>query len=223
MRWESASSFANLVLEDSFNLPLNAESYIQFLQLQSELDSLTFASLGKGDHWSFVWNSSNYSSRKFYKSNFAGISVPRPVVWIWKIKCVKKIKVFMWLLIWDRLNTRDMIDRRHCAPVDAILTCGLCVGSRETLYHLFFDCPFSKQCWQHLGIRWNTSLNICQMMVLARVLFKPRALWRYFLLPAGTYGSKEMHMFFKMFDLILIGGWFPLSLKFFYMFVIFKE
>lgn len=45
VRWESVSSFANLVLEDSFNLPLNAESYIQFLQLQSELDSLTFASL----------------------------------------------------------------------------------------------------------------------------------------------------------------------------------
>lgn len=82
MRWESVSSFANLVLQDCFNLPLNDKAYVQFLQLPSELGSLTFSSLGKGDLWSFIWNSSNYSSGKFYKANFAGISVPRPVVWI---------------------------------------------------------------------------------------------------------------------------------------------
>lgn len=39
-----------------------------------------------------------------------------------------------------------MLDRRHCAPEDAILSCGICGGPRETLTHLFFTCSFSKQC-----------------------------------------------------------------------------
>lgn len=61
-----------------------------------------------------------------------------------------------------------MLDRRHCAPEDVVLCCGVCGGPRETLLHLFFICPFSKMCWERLGIRWNTNLKICQMQVLAK-------------------------------------------------------
>lgn len=97
--------FLNLKLEDCFHLPLDDRAYDQFLQLQSDLGSLSL-SPGKEDSWSFIWNLHIYSAQKFYKANFAGISVPEPFIWIWKTKCVKKIKVFMWLLIRDRLNTR---------------------------------------------------------------------------------------------------------------------
>ncbi len=44
-----------------------------------------------------------------------------------------KIKVFAWLLFWDRLNTRDTSDMRHCAKEDDDLTCVLCdTNQRET-------------------------------------------------------------------------------------------
>lgn len=83
------------------------------------------------------------------------IQRPRPFVWLWKTKCVMKIKVFAWLPFTDRLNTRDKLDRRHCAKEDDDLSCVLCNGGhRETRLHLFFTCPFSIECWQHfLGFR----------------------------------------------------------------------
>lgn len=66
-----------------------------------------------------------------------------------------KIKVFGWLLLSDRLNTRNMLKRRHYNignDYDCIL-CGLHI--EETLEHLFFECQFSTECWSSLGITWN--------------------------------------------------------------------
>lgn len=72
----------------------------------------------------------------------------------------------MILLLSDRLNTRDMLDKRHCARI-------LCNGEhRVTRFHLFFFIsPFSIRCWQHLGIVWNHNLDFFQMVVLARLWF----------------------------------------------------
>ena len=107
--------------------------------------------------------------------------MPRPFVWIWKTKCVMKIKVFAWLLFRDRLNTRDMLDRRHCAKENDDLTCELCQNNiRETREHLFFFCLFSKLCWQHLGITWNPDLEFFQMVVLARIQFNQRGFLEVF-------------------------------------------
>ena len=94
------------------------------------------------------------------------------MIWLWKIKCVMKIKVFAWLMFCDRLNTRDMLDRRHCAKENDDLTCVLCNANYgETRLHLFFLCPFSIRCWQYLGIEWNNNLEFFQMITLARLIF----------------------------------------------------
>jgi hypothetical protein len=92
-----------------------------------------------------------------------------------------KIKVFAWLLFRDRLNTRDMLDRRHCAKENDDLTCELCRNNiRETREHLFFFCPFSQLCWQHLGITWNPNLEFFQMVVLPRIQFNQRGFLEVF-------------------------------------------
>lgn len=97
---------------------------------------------------------------------------PRPYIWLWKSKCVMKIKVFAWLLFSDMLNTTDMLDRRHCAKENADLTCVMCNGGqRETGLHLFFTRPFSVRCWRHLGITWNQHMEFFQMIVLSRLNF----------------------------------------------------
>lgn len=128
--------------EDCFKLPLTQEAYTEFLLLKGELDALSLASQ-QGDNWSFIWGRNNYTSKAFYKLNFASMQPPRPFRWIWKTKCVMKIKVFIWLLFSDRLNTRNMLDRRKYAPLNADLTCVLCpLHHRETLSHLFFQMPF---------------------------------------------------------------------------------
>ena len=67
-----------------------------------------------------------------------------------------RIKVFGWLLIHDRLNTRNMLKRRHFNIGDdhTCLLCGLQV--EETVDHMIFSCPFSQSCWARLNIAWPT-------------------------------------------------------------------
>lgn len=95
--------------EDCFRLSLSAQAYDDFLQLKDELDNLSLNDV-IGDNWSFICNNSVYSSKKIYALNFVSLSPSRSFSWVWKSLCINKIKVFMWLLSCDRLNTRDMLD-----------------------------------------------------------------------------------------------------------------
>ena len=61
-----------------------------------------------------------------------------------------KHKVFFWLLIRDRLNTRDILRRRNM-ELDSY-TCDMCILQKtETVAHLFLRCNFAKACWASIG------------------------------------------------------------------------
>lgn len=153
---------------------------MEFLQLRGELDNLTLSNQ-HGDNWSFIWNRKTYTSKIFYKQNFASMQPPRHFRLIWKTKCVMKIKVFILLLFNDRLNTRDMLDRKKCAPLNADLTCIVCyLQQRLTFLHFFFLCPFNKTCWHKHGISRNTYLQFFQMMALARLGFRQQGFLEIF-------------------------------------------
>jgi hypothetical protein len=65
------------------------------------------------------------------------------------------VKFFYWLLFSDRLNTRNMLKRRHF-NIGTDFSCPLCDSPPEgTLEHLFFHCSFSTSCWQELGWAWQ--------------------------------------------------------------------
>ena len=65
-----------------------------------------------------------------------------------------KIKVFGWLLLHDRLNTCDMLRRRHY-DIGNDFTCLLCgQNTDETLEHMIFTCQFSERCWAKIGVHW---------------------------------------------------------------------
>jgi hypothetical protein len=86
---------------------------------------------------------------------------------IWKSKALPKLKVFAWLLMKDRLNTRYLILRKNwkldSGPVSVM--CGN--QSLETRDHLFFECDFAKKCWDFCSIQWDTSMTISQRFVSA--------------------------------------------------------
>ena len=110
-----------------------------------------------------------------------------------------KIKVFAWLLFRDRLNTRDMLDRRHCAKENDDLTCELCLNNiRETREHLFFFCPFSQHYWQHLRIAWNPDLEFFQIAVLARIQFNQRGFLEIFFIAAWHIWKQRNGKIFRM-------------------------
>ena len=61
----------------------------------------------------------------------------------------------MRFLLADRLNTRNMLTRRHFNTNNGF-NCVLCSsGVEETIEHLIFTCPFSSSYWLKVGIDWN--------------------------------------------------------------------
>ena len=82
-----------------------------------------------------------------------------------------KIKVFAWLLVSDRLNTRDMLRRRNW-NVTSDYDCVLCpTHVTEDWMHLFFDCNFRVRIWTYLQIDWAPADTFEEVFVMARKKF----------------------------------------------------
>ena len=138
---------------DHFHLPLSPEAYTEFTQLQALLPLINLDEERK-DIWKWPSKSGDFKSKIYYESCFSHLVVDPIFKWIWKCACTLKFKVFGWLLLMDRLNTRDMVQRRHWIIQDD--TCVLChCALHEDRAHLFFACNFSQRVWNYLGISWT--------------------------------------------------------------------
>ena len=125
---------------DLFRIPMTRHAYNELLLLAEDLNELNSSSLEGKDEWIFMWGNHNYSVKRFYQHHFAAIRPPVTILWIWKAKCIPRIKFFSWLLLNDKLNTRNMLRRRNKFLED--YSCVMCSSNtEETLEHLFFDCP----------------------------------------------------------------------------------
>lgn len=76
-------------------------------------------------------------------------TVPPHFQCIWNSSCQPKHKVFFWLVLHDRVNTRNLLRRKtfylesyNCA----LRNCQL----EETTFHLFWECPFAVRCWDFI-------------------------------------------------------------------------
>ena len=91
---------------------------------------------------------------------------------IWKCKVVLRIKVFAWLLFTDRLNTKEMLKRRHWNIFDGD-SCVLCpLHVVEDWRHLFFLCNFSVRVWNFLQIEWESGNSLEHTFFSARKEFR---------------------------------------------------
>lgn len=88
--------------------------------------------------------------------------------WIWKSCCTMSIKMFAWLVIMDKINTKDMIQQRHW-KINDVPQCVLCpTFALEGRNHLFFQCNFSVRVWNYLQIVWTDSNDMVQIAIQAR-------------------------------------------------------
>src|SRR4051812_13297253 len=72
-----------------------------------------------------------------------------------------KIKVFGWLLLFDRLNTKDILVRRHWRSATENNCCVLCLAQiYEDRLHMFFTYNFSTRMWNYLLIEWLVDGNL---------------------------------------------------------------
>lgn len=97
----------------------------------------------------------------------------------------------------EKLNTKFMLDHKHCAPPNCDLFCVLCQQRcTETLVHLFFCCPFSVACWNYIGISWDSSLNLENMLLLAKALYLGKCFMEKFLLGAWNIWKQRNEFIF---------------------------
>lgn len=90
-----------------------------------------------------------------------------------------------------------MLDRRYCPSDNFDLACVLCsTHARETTLHIFFQRPFSADCWARFGIVWDIPLTFEVMLasyIKQRLPIGLHILLRKFFMQRGTFRSKETH------------------------------
>jgi hypothetical protein len=115
------------------------EAFDEYNQLQDIL--ITTPIQDGNDIWSWQFNNGINSSRSFYKEQFVLMHDHLLSKMIWKSKCMSKHKFFAWLILHDRINTKDMLIQRQWKVTDNN-DCVLCHHVLEDWKHLFFTCLF---------------------------------------------------------------------------------
>jgi hypothetical protein len=117
--------------------------------LQQELESLPANQ--ENDRWSYIWGSGFYSVSKAYAALSRHTPTHQVFSLLWSSKCQPKYIVFFWLLLQDKLNTRDRLPQRHMTLESYV--CENCIlQRRETVYHLFLRCSFARNYWNSIGV-----------------------------------------------------------------------
>lgn len=151
-----------------FSLPLSELAFQELNQLSSLMETIQLDS-ERPDTW--VWRHgkrSEYSAKKFYDFMHQPVLANPILSWVWKSCCTMSIKMFAWLVIMDRVNTKDMIQRRHWKINDGP-ECVLCpTGALEDRNHLFIQCNFSVRVWNYLQIVWMDSNAMVEIALNAR-------------------------------------------------------
>jgi hypothetical protein len=169
-------------LEAGFALPLSVEAFQEWQEVTQLLTSTTF-SAHQHDQRSFCWGN-KYTPSHFYNFLFANLPCDAALNAIWKSRALPKLKVFAWLLFMDRLNTRDLMQRKHW-HLDSGYNCELCLtSSLETSQHLFLSCEFASLCWNFLNIQWDASLSLTQNYLAAKTAFNGPCFFEVFICAA---------------------------------------
>jgi hypothetical protein len=134
-------------LEDLFHLPLSQQAFQEFEQLENLCEvALQRVQEGEADKWKYIWGNFSFTSRKAYKVLIGYQPTIPHFSWIWKTSCQARHKFFFWLLVLDRLNTRNLLKRKNFQLQSYSCEFPGC-NEEETLEHLFQSCPFAIDCW----------------------------------------------------------------------------
>jgi hypothetical protein len=122
--------------DQNFQLPLSIEASHQLAELSDSLVEWDRES-NANDQWVYTRGSRIFTSKQAYDSLKGHSQAPVPFHWLWKSRCQGKHRVFFWLLLNDRLNTKNLLRRKRFNVLS--VACVLCnLDSEETLKHLFF-------------------------------------------------------------------------------------
>ena len=116
--------------------------------------------------------------------------------WLWKARSIPKLKVFGWFLLSERLNTRNMLKRRHY-NIGNNFDCLLCgQHTEETAEHLFFRCAFSVTCWNELNISWPAHGNRLETILHLKTLRQRAMIMDIFLVVTWSLWKERNNNYF---------------------------
>mgnify|MGYP002413836659 FL=1 len=185
-------------LRVTFHLPLSVQAHAETRDLQCLVSDIQLHdSLSGNDSWNCTWLTQKYSASKYYNFYFREVRAHQTYTWLWKSKVTMKIKVFGWLLLSDRLNTRNMLKRRHY-NIGNDYTCPLCESNvEETLEHLFFGCAFSKDCWSDIAICWSSQGSRLDWISTAKTVWNKPMFMAIFLQAAWSIWKERNNKVFR--------------------------
>lgn len=105
---------------------------------------------GQQDIMSWCWEGNQvYSAKSIYKLLTEGGLIKWEFSFIWKLPIPPSVRIFIYLLLNEKLLTRDVMVARHFPIQDT--SCPLCDScSLETANHIFFECSYSRRLWNKL-------------------------------------------------------------------------
>nr|XP_040254031.1 uncharacterized protein LOC120972617 [Aegilops tauschii subsp. strangulata] len=126
----------------------------------------------------FLLQGHDFSTKQAYGTLMTKPDMDLIAPLIWGTKAPRKIKIFVWLLFKDRLNTIVNLAHKH------IISSNLCpryAASPEDTTHLFIACPLANRIWQRVGFLPSTDdLNELWDIPLPQHL--PKNAWPFVLL-----------------------------------------
>ena len=129
---------------------LSDQRVLDFMRLQ-ELLANQRPSTGP-DAW--IWSGQNFTVRAVYLRLRERADSEDPLflrLWrrVWKSRIPLKIRIFVWLLLRQRLMTRSF---QQCMALDSSGDCALCGATMEDCEHLFVLCPISQAVWWSVSV-----------------------------------------------------------------------
>nr|GEY63836.1 hypothetical protein [Tanacetum cinerariifolium] len=77
---------------------------------------------------------------------------------VWFSLCIPRHACNLWLVFWQHLKTQDRICNWELSE-DLSSMCSLCETQMDTHEHLFFECSFSQQVWNHMKTYTDIALD----------------------------------------------------------------
>ena len=98
------------------------------------------------DMWWCINGNRKYSLIAVYNSLKVGAEAHIIFKWLWQGANRVRHTIFFWMLLYDRINTMNMLKRRSMQLES--YECVMCTDhAEETIMHLLWDCNFAEECW----------------------------------------------------------------------------
>uniref|UniRef100_A0A453T9S6 Reverse transcriptase zinc-binding domain-containing protein n=1 Tax=Aegilops tauschii subsp. strangulata TaxID=200361 RepID=A0A453T9S6_AEGTS len=142
---------------EHFHTPLSIQAYELFQQLSKIVQNTALTNAH--DKWCYPWQNPEYSSIKMYHQLQEQEKAPPSFAKIWKCTAMLRYKIFIWLLLHDRVNVRNLLHRKKIILPN--YKCELCnCSTEETTLHVFWDCPFALSCWDSITQDRKRGVNV---------------------------------------------------------------